>query len=71
MLNCREPPLLLLLESRHPRGTVDDEWVYAVVSDHPTCPAAASHAAVSSIHPYPWFAHVPEVTTGCTLRGWA
>ena len=37
--------------------------VYAVVSDQPTCPAAASHVAASSIHPHPLSAHVPEVTT--------
>ena len=43
----------------------------AVVSDHPTCPAAAPHVAASAIHPYPLSAHVPEVTTGYTLRGWA
>ena len=36
--------------------------VYTVVSDQPTCPAAAPHVAASSIHPYPWSAHVPEVT---------
>ena len=34
------------------------------MSDHPTCPAAASHVAVSSIHPYPLSAHVPKVTMG-------
>ena len=45
--------------------------VLAVVSDQPTCPAAASHVAASAIHPYPLSAHVPEVTMGCTLRGWA
>ena len=39
----------------------------AVVSDQPTCPAAASHVALSSIHPYPLSAHVPEVTTGYTV----
>jgi hypothetical protein len=39
----------------------------AVVSDHPTCPAAASHAAASSIHPYPFSAHVPDVTMGYTV----
>ena len=38
----------------------------AVVSDQPTCPAAASHVASSSIHPYPLSAHVPEVTMGYT-----
>ena len=38
----------------------------AVRSDHPTCPAAASHVAASAIHPYPLSAHVPEVTMGYT-----
>ncbi len=37
------------------------------MSDHPTCPATASHVALSSIHPYPWCAHVPEVTMGYTV----
>ena len=37
------------------------------MSDQPTCPAAASHAAASSIHPYPLSAHVPEVTMGYTV----
>ena len=40
--------------------------VCAVGSDHPTCPAAASHAAWSAIHPYSLSAHVPEVTMGYT-----
>ena len=40
--------------------------VCAVGSDQPTCPAAASHVAASSIHPYPLSAHVPEVTMGYT-----
>ena len=70
MPKYRLPPLLLLL-SKHPRGKDDDEVVYAIVSDHPTCPAAASHVALSAIRPYPLSAHVPEVTMGCTLRGWA
>ena len=38
--------------------------VVAVVSDHPTNPAAASHAAASSIRPYPLSVHVPEATMG-------
>jgi len=42
--------------------------VFAVVSDQPTCPAAASHVAASAIHPYPLSAHVPEVTTGYTTK---
>ena len=37
------------------------------MSDQPTCPAAASHVAASSIHPYPLPAHVPEVTIGYTV----
>ena len=71
VLKYRLPPLLLLLVSKQPRGKLDHELVGAVVSDHLTCPAAASHVAVSAIHPYPLPAHVPEVTTGYTLRGWA
>ena len=72
MLKFRLPPLVLLLLSEHPRGSHDPELVPAVVSDQPTCPAAASHVAVSSIHPYPaWSVHFPEVTMGCTMRGWA
>ena len=42
--------------------------MYAVVSDQPTCPAAASHVAWSAIHPYPFPAHVPEVTMGYTAK---
>ena len=45
--------------------------VDAVVSDQPTCPAAASHVALSVIHPYPLSVHMPVVTMGCNLRGWA
>ena len=71
MLKYRSPPLLLLLVPKHPRGRLDDEVVVAVVTDQPTCPAAASHVAASSIHPYPLSAHVPEVTMGYTLRGFA
>ena len=41
--------------------------VEADVSDQPSCPAAASHAALSAIHPYPLSAHVPEVTMGYTV----
>ena len=41
--------------------------VCAVVSDQPTCPAAAPHVAVSAIRPYPLSAHVPEVTIGYTI----
>ena len=67
MLKYRLPPLLLLLVSKHPRGEDVDEVVDAVVSDHPTCPAAASHVAVSSIRTYPLSAHVPEVTMGYTV----
>ena len=67
MLKFRLPPLLLLLLSKHPRGQIDDVLVSAVVSDHPTCPAAASHVALSAIHPYPLSAHVPEVTMGYTV----
>ncbi len=37
------------------------------MSDQPTCPAAAPHVALSSIHPYPWSAHVPEVTMEYTV----
>ena len=40
------------------------------MSDQPTCPAAASHVALSSIHPYPLSAHVPEVTTAYTVVCW-
>ena len=40
----------------------------AVVSDQPTCPAAASHVAASAIHPYPLSAHVPAVTMGYTMK---
>ena len=66
VLKRRLPPLLLLLLSEHPRGIGSHEYdeVVAVVSDQPTCPAAASHVAASSIHPYPLSAHVPEVTMG-------
>ena len=71
MLKYRLPPLVLLLLSKHPRGYPDHELVDAVVSDQPTCAAAACHAAASSIHPYPSLAHVPEVTMGYTFRGWA
>ena len=71
MLNISQPPLQLLLVSKHPRGLVVHEPVNAVLSDQPTCPAAASHVALSAIHPYPLSAHVPAVTMGCTLRGWA
>ena len=40
----------------------------AVVSDQPSCcPAAASHVALSAIHPYPLSPHVPEVTMGYTV----
>ena len=67
MLKRSQPPLLLLLLSKHPRGP-DHEPVSAVVSDQPTCPAAASHVAASSIHPYPLSAHVPEVTMGYTMK---
>ena len=67
VLNRRKPPPLLLLVSKHPRGYHDDEGVFTVVSDQPTCPAAASHAALSAIHPYPLSAHVPEVTTAYTV----
>ena len=74
-LKYRLPPLLLLLVSKHPRGKSDGsseyEKVRAVVADQPTCSAAASHAAASAIHPYPLSAHVPEVTTGYTFRGFA
>ena len=59
---------MLLLVSQHPRGELDDEVVDAPVSDQPTCPAAASHVALSSIHPYPLSAHVPEVTIGYTVK---
>ena len=68
MLKSRLPPLLLLLRSKHPRGRLDHETVAAVVSDHPTCPAAAPHVAASSIHPYPWSAHVPEVTMEYAMK---
>ena len=71
VLKYRSPPLLLLLVSKHPRGRSDDENVVAVVSDQPTCPAAASHDAASRISPYPLPAHVREVTTGYTFRGFA
>ena len=71
VLKSRLPPLLLLLKSKQPRGQTYDEVVIVVVSDQPTCPAAASQVALSSIHPYPLSAQVPEVMTGCTLRGWA
>ena len=40
------------------------------MSDQPTCPAAASHVALSAIHPYPLSAHVPEVTTAYTVVCW-
>ena len=66
-MKYRLPPLLLLLSSKHPQGRLDDEVVDAVVSDQPTCPAAASHVAASAIHPYPLSAHVPEVTMGYTV----
>ena len=42
--------------------------MFAVVSDQPTCPAAASHVALSAIHPYPLSAHVPEVTVGYATK---
>ena len=42
--------------------------VNAVVSDQPTCPAAASHVAWSSIRPYPLSVQVPEVTMGYTTK---
>ena len=71
VLNHRLPPLVLLLQSPHPRGSHDPERVFAVVSDQPTCPAATSHVALSAINPYPLSAHVPEVTMGYTFRGWA
>ena len=67
VLKYKLPPLVLLLLSKHPRGWFDDETVLAVVSDQPTCPAAASHVALSAIHPYPLSAHVPEVTMGYTV----
>ena len=68
-LKPRLPPLVLLVASRHPRGAFGPEYPeYAVVSDQPTCPAAASHVAWSSIHPYPLSAHVPEVTMGYTTK---
>ena len=67
MLNQRLPPLLLLLKSQHPGGRLDCAKELAVVSDHPTCPAAASHVAASTIHPYPLSAHVPEVTMRYTV----
>ena len=38
------------------------------MSDQPTCPAAASHAAASSTQPYPLSAHVPAVTMGYTTK---
>ena len=71
-LKPRLPPLLLLLVSKHPRGrderqVPDHVLVAAVVSDQPTCSAAASHVALSWIHPYPWSAQVPEVTIGYTV----
>ena len=68
LLKYRLPPLLLLLWSKHPRGQLDHEPVFAIVSDQPTCPAAAPHVAASSIHPYPLSAHVPEVTMGYTMK---
>ena len=67
MLKTRSPPLLLLLQSWHPRGYLDHGLVYAVVSDQPTCPAAASHVAASSIQPNRLSAHVPEVMTAYTV----
>ena len=67
MLKLRAPPLLLLVGSKHPRGRLLVDTVFAVVSDQPTCPAAASHIVLSSIHPYPLSAHVPEVTMGYTV----
>ena len=39
-----------------------------MVSDQPTCPAAAPHVAASAIHPYPLSTQVPEVTMGCTTK---
>ena len=42
--------------------------VAVVVFDQPTCPAAASHVALSSIHPYPLSVHVPEVTMRYTTQ---
>ena len=62
MLKIKPPPLLLLLVSEHPRGRFDVDQMFAVVSDQPTCPAAAWHVALSSIHPYPLSVHLPEVT---------
>ena len=70
-MNFRLPPLLLLLWSKHPRGKPDHEVMDATVSDQPTCPAAAWHVAASAIHSYPLPVHMPEVTMGYTLRGWA
>ena len=49
VLKCRYPPLVLLLVSKHPRGWFDHELVSAVVSDQPTCLAAASHASLLSM----------------------
>ena len=68
MLKYKLFPLKLLLVSKHPLGRLDDEVVPALVSDNPTCPAAASHVAASAIHPYPSSAHVPAVTMGYTTK---
>ena len=67
MLKYSQPPLVLLLLSKHPRGRLDHALVPAVVSDQPICLAAASHVAASAIQPYPWSPHVPEVTMGYTV----
>ena len=67
-MNLRLPPLVLLLVSQHPRGWPDDEGLLAVVSDQPTCLAAALHVALFSIHPYPVSAQVPEVTMGYVVK---
>ena len=66
---CIKSLLSLSMPSRcqHPGGFLEEDWVRAVVSDQPICPAASSHIAAFSIHPYPLSAHVPEVTMGYTV----
>ena len=68
--NIRAPVALLRpLASQQPRGQSQASEVSDCVSGQPTCPAAASHVAASSIYPYsaPWPTQVPEVTMTYTV----
>ena len=53
MLTLKRRPPPYLDASKHPGGEFHHLSVTAVVSDHPTCSAAASQAARSVIHPKP------------------